>query len=43
MHKLVAEEVMNYLHSRFPDASIGIGGSVANNTYTKDSDIDLLF
>ncbi len=43
MHKIIAQEVMDFLHDRFPEASIGVGGSVANGTYTEKSDIDLLF
>ncbi|MCD8079852.1 MAG: nucleotidyltransferase domain-containing protein [Bacteroides sp.] len=43
MHKVVAQEIMDYLHTRFPEASIGVGGSVANGNYTEKSDIDLLF
>ncbi len=43
MHKVVAQEIMDYLHTRFPEASIGVSGSVANGNYTEKSDIDLLF
>jgi hypothetical protein len=43
MHKHIAIEIINKLHDQFPDASIALTGSVANDTYTESSDIDILF
>lgn len=43
MQKIVLNKVANYLHKAYPEASIGVGGSVAVGTYRKDSDIDILF
>lgn len=43
MQKTVLSEVVDYLHKAYPDASIGIGGSVAAGTYRADSDVDILF
>lgn len=43
MHNRIALEIIEYLHQRYPDASIGISGSVAKGTYRHDSDIDILF
>lgn len=43
MQKVVLSEVVDYLHKAYPDASIGVGGSVASGTYTADSDVDILF
>jgi len=43
MHKKVASEIVEYLHLKFPDASIAYAGSVAQGTYKESSDIDLLF
>lgn len=42
IHKEVLREVVDKLHAAYPEASIGIGGSVANETYRADSDIDIL-
>lgn len=43
IHELVLKEIVSFLHSTFPDASIGVSGSMAAGTYREDSDIDLLF
>lgn len=43
IHELILKEVVSFLHSTFPDASIGVSGSVAAGTYRADSDVDLLF
>ena len=43
MQKVVLSEVVDYLHKAYPDASIGVGGSVAAGTYRADSDVDVLF
>lgn len=43
MQKIVLNEVVGYLHEAYPDASIGVGGSVAAGTYRTDSDVDILF
>lgn len=37
------EYIVNQLHSKYPNASIGVSGSVATNAYNIDSDVDLLF
>jgi hypothetical protein len=42
MHKKIAGEVIEFLHAENSRLSIALSGSVANNTYHKDSDIDLL-
>lgn len=42
IHKEVLREVVDKLHAAYLEASIGIGGSVANGTYRADSDIDIL-
>lgn len=42
-HLFLLHEIVEYLHFQFPRASIGISGSIANNTFKKSSDIDLLF
>ena len=43
MQRKVLSEVVDYLHKAYPDASIGVGGSVAIGTYRADSDVDILF
>jgi len=43
MHKVIAHEIIEILHERFPDAGIAVSGSVAAGTYQPNSDIDLLF
>lgn len=43
MHTEIASEIIEYLHQKFPHSSIALAGSVANGTYKKNSDIDLLF
>ena len=42
MQRKVLSEVVDYLHKAYPDASIGVGGSVAIGTYRADSDVDIL-
>ncbi|PXV62477.1 nucleotidyltransferase-like protein [Dysgonomonas alginatilytica] len=42
MHKQVATEIIDYLHSACPDLSIALTGSVANGSYNENSDIDIL-
>ncbi|MCS2221622.1 nucleotidyltransferase domain-containing protein [Bacteroides fragilis] len=42
-HLFLLHEIVEYLHFQFPRASIGISGSIANNTFKESSDIDLLF
>lgn len=42
MHKEVADKLIDLIHRKNPNASIGLGGSVAANTYTLNSDIDIL-
>ncbi len=43
MHELVLKEIVSFLHETFPDASVGVSGSIATGMYRKDSDIDILF
>jgi predicted nucleotidyltransferase len=43
MHYEIAIEIIEYLHKKFPNASVAIAGSVANGTHKATSDIDLLF
>lgn len=43
MHEQVANEIVEYLHLKFPNASIALAGSIANGSFNKNSDIDLLF
>lgn len=43
MQKIVLNEIVDFLHKAYPDASIGVGGSVATGTYRSDSDVDILF
>lgn len=43
MQKIVLKEVVDYLHKVYPNASIGVGGSVALGTYGVDSDVDIIF
>ncbi|WP_455592480.1 nucleotidyltransferase domain-containing protein [Bacteroides sp.] len=43
MHKKIALEIIGCLHKRYSDASIGLSGSVAMNTFRHNSDIDILF
>lgn len=43
MQKFILNKVVNFLHSTYPAASIGVGGSVAVGTYRVDSDIDIMF
>lgn len=43
MQKKVLKEVVGFLHETYPDASIGVSGSVAIGTYREDSDVDILF
>lgn len=42
-HEQILNKIVMALHIAYPDASIGVGGSVAEGTYRKDSDIDILF
>ena len=42
-HLEVAHTVVDFLHKSFPDASIALGGSVAEFFFRKDSDLDILF
>ena len=42
-HLFLLHEIVEYLHFQSPRASIGISGSIANNTFKESSDIDLLF
>ena len=41
-HKEVANELIELIYWRNPRASIGLAGSVASDTYTLQSDIDIL-
>ena len=41
-HIEIAHEIIDYLHLVFPNDSIAIAGSVADGTFKKNSDIDLL-
>ncbi len=42
-HEQISHKIVTALHVAYPDASIGVGGSVAEGTYREDSDIDILF
>ena len=42
-YEQILNTIVMALHIAYPDASIGVGGSVAEGTYRKDSDIDILF
>lgn len=39
----VLKEVVAFLHSTYPDAAIGVSGSMANATFGADSDVDIVF
>lgn len=42
-HEEILKDIVEVLHQTYPQASIGVGGSLANGTYRVDSDVDLLF
>lgn len=39
----VLKEVVAFLHKAYPDAAVGVSGSMANATCRADSDVDILF
>ncbi|WP_455667282.1 nucleotidyltransferase domain-containing protein [Phocaeicola sp.] len=40
--KIVLNEIVDYLHSIYPNVAFGIGGSIATNRFNKNSDVDIL-
>lgn len=40
--KIVLNEVVDYLHNIYPNIAFGVGGSIATDSFNKDSDVDIL-